>query len=64
MVHRSLLHLVQCGRLNTSTVRIARRQWRYDSALDLVHGPDEAGPMARRDSIGMRAGTLPAPFRG
>ncbi|MBK3776244.1 hypothetical protein GAY31_19145 [Azospirillum brasilense] len=64
MVHRSLLHWVQCGRLNTSTVRIARRHWRYDSALDLVHGPDGAGFMARRGSIGMRPNALPAPFRG
>ncbi|NUB12992.1 hypothetical protein GAY28_09870 [Azospirillum brasilense] len=64
MVHRSLLHLVQCGRLNTSTVRIARRQWRYGSALDLVRDPDGAGPMARRDSVGRRPGALPAPFRG
>ncbi|AWJ87657.1 hypothetical protein TSH58p_24955 (plasmid) [Azospirillum sp. TSH58] len=64
MVHRRLLHLVQCGRLNTSAVRIARRQWRYGSALDLVHGPDGAGSMARRGSIGMRPGALPAPFRG
>ncbi|NUB09994.1 hypothetical protein FW320_28005 [Azospirillum sp. Vi22] len=64
MVHRCLLHLVQCGRLNTSAVRIARRQWRYESALDLVHGPDGAGFMARRNPVRMRRGALPAPFRG
>ncbi|OYD80260.1 hypothetical protein CHT98_32225 (plasmid) [Azospirillum brasilense] len=64
MVHRRLLHLVQCGRLNTSAVRIARRQWRYESALDLVRGPDGAGSMIRRNPVRMRPGALPAPFRG
>ncbi|AWJ92599.1 hypothetical protein Sp245p_20630 (plasmid) [Azospirillum baldaniorum] len=64
MVHRCLLHLVQCGRLNTSAVRIARRQWRYESALDLVRGPDGADSMVRKNPVRMRRNARPAPFRG